>query len=118
MKKKTILFNVLTLAVLVLTSYSAMTSDIVAAWFGLIASAVTLFLNTTYTSSGKWLGDEWNYAQWAVVIANMLLNVGALATSSALIPVDVVNFVTIAATICLQFFGKTFITETSDGHWK
>ncbi len=44
--KKTILFNVLSLVVLTLTSYSAIASPTLAAWFGVIIAGITVFLNT------------------------------------------------------------------------
>jgi hypothetical protein len=52
------------------------------------------------------------------VLANIILNAAALVNSSALVPVEVVNFVTIGATIAIQFFGKNYITEVSDGDWR
>jgi uncharacterized membrane protein YjdF len=106
--KKTLLFNILTLSVLLLTSYSTLASPTIAAWFGVISSAITILLNTTYTTSGTWVASGWTYSQWAVAISNIVLNVGAMVTASALIPVEVVNYITIAATIMLQYFGKVY----------
>ncbi len=58
---------------------------------------ITVFLNNAYTMSGKWVAEGWSYAQWIVVLANIILNAAALVNSSALVPVEVVNFVTIGA---------------------
>jgi len=116
--KKTSLFNVLSLVLLTLTSYSAIASPTLAAWFGVIIAGITVFLNNAYTMSGKWIAEGWSYAQWIVVLANIILNAAALVNSSALVPVEVVNFVTIGATIAIQFFGKNYITEVSDGDWR
>lgn len=106
--KKTLLFNILTAAVMLLTAYSPVANDTLSAWMGVIAAAITLFLNTTFTQSGTWIAFGWSWAQWSTSIAVIILNIGGLVTSAALVPPSVVNFVMILATVAIQYFGKAY----------
>lgn len=111
MSKKTILFNILMGVVVILTSYAHLVGPVTSAWFGVITAAITLFLNTTYTQSGKWIADGWSWSQWAISIGQLILQVGAIITSAELLPADLVNYAVIAATILIQYFGKVFIKD-------
>jgi hypothetical protein len=106
--KKTILFQILMAVVMLLTAYSGAVGETAAAWFGVFAGGITLFLNFTFTQSGEWIASEWKYTQWAVAIAQIFLSVSALVTDAALLPPHIVNYIVIGATVALQYFGKVF----------
>ena len=105
--KKTILFNILTLAVMLLTAYSTMVSGTTLAVFSSIAALITLVLNAQFPS-GSWIGSEWKFSQWAISIAQIILSWFAVTSTTELIPVDVINFITIGATVAIQFFGRVY----------
>jgi len=105
--KKTILFNVLTLAAMLLTAYSTMVDGTTLAIFGSISALITLVLNSQFPS-GTWVGSEWKFSQYAVSFSQILLSWLSVSTTVALIPVDVINFITIGATVAIQFFGRVY----------
>lgn len=105
------LFNVLMGAVMLLTAYAPTMGETMQAWFGVIAAAITLFLNTSFTTSGKWISSGWSWTQWAIAIAQIVLQVGYLVTSEGLIPPHIVNFIMVAATFAIQYFGKVYKSE-------
>ena len=102
------LFNLLMGAVMLLAAYTPMVGETTQAWFGIVAAAITMFLNTTYTASGKWISSGWTWLQWIVVVAQMALQMGNLITDEHLIPAHIVNFVMVAATFAIQYFGKVY----------
>lgn len=105
--KKTILFNILTLAAMLLTAYSTMVSGTTLAIFSSIAALITLVLNAQFPS-GEWIGSEWKFSQWAISISQIILSWLAVTSTVELIPVDVINFITIGATVAIQFFGRSY----------
>ena len=105
--KKTILFNVLTLAAMLLTAYSTMVDGTTLAIFGSISALITLLLNSQFPS-GTWIGSEWKFSQYAVSISQVILSWLAVSSTVELIPVDIVNFITIGATVAIQFFGRSY----------
>jgi hypothetical protein len=108
--KKTILFNVLTLAAMLLTAYSTMVDGTTLAIFGSISALITLLLNSQFPS-GTWIGSEWKFSQYAVSISQVILSWLAVSSTVELIPeipVDIVNFITIGATVAIQFFGRAY----------
>lgn len=109
--KKTMLFNLLMGAVMLLAAYTPMVGETTQAWFGIVSAAITMFLNTTYTTSGKWISSGWTWLQWAVIIGQMVLQVGNLISEAALVPAHIVNFVMVAATFAIQYFGKVYKTD-------
>ncbi len=56
--KKTLLFNGLSAAVLLLTAYSGLVPPVIASWMAITVFAITAFLNTTYTQSGVFIAEE------------------------------------------------------------
>ncbi len=108
MQKKTLLFNALSAAVLLLTSYSGFVPAMAAAWMGIIVFAITAFLNTAYTQSGVFIAEGWRWAQWTAAGVGILISVLNLTGEQALIPQNIVNGVVIGLTIFIQFIGKQF----------
>ena len=107
--KKTILFNILTLAAMILTAYSSMVTGTTLAVFSSIAALITLVLNSMYPS-GTWIGSEWKFSQWGVSIAQIVLSWLAVSSTSELIPINTVTFISIGATLALQYFGRVYKT--------
>ena len=92
---------------MLLTAYSTMVDGTTLAIFGSISALITLLLNSQFPS-GTWIGSEWKFSQYAVSISQVILSWLAVSSTVELIPVDIVNFITIGATVAIQFFGRAY----------
>jgi len=105
--KKSILVNILTLASMMLVAYSGSVSESLAVWFGSISAVITLVL-TTYFPSGTWIGSEWKLSQWGVSLGQITLSALSYFSPGMGIPVELINFIGVTATLAIQYFGKFY----------
>ena len=111
--KKTLLFQVGSAIVLILTAYSTQVPAVTASWFGILIFAITGFLNLTTTQSGTWIANGWSTMQWVVVGLGIVISVANLIKEGGLLAQNIVNAVLMAATVALQVIGKIFPVKTT-----
>ena len=104
MKKKSLAFNLLTFAVLIIGAYAGFLTLPAQAWLGIVAFVATVVLNQWFPSGQ--LIQGWNTVTWIVNIAGVLIQgITAIGDQGLLDPV-IVNSVIMGINILIQTFLK------------
>jgi hypothetical protein len=106
--KKTIWFNLLTILVLLLTSYATIVPPATAAWFSIVVCVISGILNMAFLRSGEWVANSWSVIQWIVIISGIALSAINMAKEFNLVNQNIILYVTSGLTIIVQYLGKKF----------
>lgn len=110
MKNKTLLWQILSLAVVFLGTYGSDMSQQGQKWVGLVSFAITAFLNSKIMSTGEW-PKGWSTAMWAAQIVGILIQIGNFLVEKSIVDPQVVNI----SIMVLNVFLSTFVKDYGSG---
>lgn len=112
MKGKSLIVQLLSFGVAVIGSYSALFSDGVQAWLGIVAFAATLLLNSDMLASGTW-PKGWSAFLWISNLAGIGIQILSQIGEKGLVDPNIVNYVITGINLFVFTFIKDYGTETS-----
>lgn len=110
MKNKTLLWQILSLSIVMLGIFGSSFGETGQKWIGVVSFSITALLQSQILSTGTW-PKGWSTAMWATQIVGLIIQVGNFLVDSALIEPHVVNIMVMV----LNTFMVTFVKDYGSG---
>lgn len=105
-EKKSLAVQIMTIILLLISSYSGFFGESVQAWLGIVSMALTLVLSTFFPSGTMPKG--WTAIMWIVNICGVVMQLLNAMGSQGLIDAQSVNIVMISINVILQVIVKQY----------
>jgi len=107
MKNKTLLWQILSLIIVMSGIYGHNFEENTQKWIGIISFAITAFLNSKIMSSGEW-PKGWSTAMWATQIVGLVVQIANFMVEKAVVDPHVVNVMIMTVNAFLATFVKDY----------
>lgn len=111
MKKKSLAWQILSFAVVVIGIYGGFFGTTGQQILGIVSFAITAILQSPLLSSGEW-PKGWGTAMWIAQIAGVMVQIGNYLTDNAIIDSTIVNIFVLTVNAILTIFVKDYAPVT------